>query len=85
MLKYYKNYNQNKKIMNAITIELGNVGSKEQALRISEKLNGKTYYNFQVDYSVYMGNYPASVTTFYKGATVKEVTSMLMFLMACEL
>ena len=71
--------------MKAITIELGNVGSKEQALRISEKLNGKTYYNFQVNYSAYMGNYPVSVTTFYKGAKVKEVTSMLMFLMACEL
>lgn len=41
--------------MKAITIELGNVGSKEQALRISEKLNGKTYYNFQVDYALNIG------------------------------
>jgi len=71
--------------MEAITIEIGNVGSKEQALRIAEKINGKTYYDFQVNYSACCGNYPVSVITFYKGAKVQEVTKMLMFLMACEL
>ncbi len=68
-----------------ITIELGNVGSKEQAEKIAKKLNGQSYYNFQVDYAVWMGNYPVSVSTDYEGVTENEVTKMLMFIMACEL
>ena len=67
------------------TIELGNVGSKEQAVKIADKLNGKTYYNFQVDYSAYMGNYPVMVSTDYPNAVEEDVIKMLLFLMACEL
>lgn len=68
-----------------ITIELGNIGSKEQAEKIYNKLNGKTYYNFKVEYSPMMGNYPVQVTTDYEGAEESEVKEMLMFVMACEL
>ncbi len=68
-----------------ITIELGNVGSKEQAEKIAKKLNGKTYYNFQVEYSSCAGNYPISIGTDYEGAEEKKVKEMLMFVMACEL
>lgn len=68
-----------------ITIELGNIGSKEQAEKIAKKLNGKTYYNFQVEYGICAGNYPVSVSTDYEGAEENEVRGMLMFVMACEL
>jgi hypothetical protein len=68
-----------------VTIELGNVHSKEQAQKIIEKLSGQTYYNFQVDYGVYAGNYPVTVSTDYPGATEEEVKNMLLFVMACEL
>lgn len=67
------------------TIELGNIGSKEQAEKIANKLNGKTYYNFQVHYGIYAGNYPVSVSTDYEGATEQEITEMLLFVLACEL
>ena len=68
-----------------ITINLGNVGTKEQAEKIANKLNGKTYYNFQVEYSSMMNNWPVMVSTDYEGAVKKEVRKMLMFVMACEL
>lgn len=71
--------------MTTVTIELGNVGSKEQAEKIAEKINGKTYYNFQVQYSPDAGNYPVIVFTDYKDADESEVKEMLMFVMACEL
>jgi len=67
------------------TIELGNVQSEDQAKKLVEKLNGKTYYNFSVQYGTYAGNYPVTVTTEYEGAKKKEVKSMLMFVMACEM
>lgn len=68
-----------------ITIELGNIGSKEQAEKIAKKLNGKTYYNFKVEYGICTGNYPVSVSTDYEDAEENEVKEMLMFIMACEL
>lgn len=68
-----------------VTIELGNIGSKEQAERIANKLNGKTYYNFKVEYAPCAGNYPVSVSTDYEGAEEEEVKEMLIFVMACEL
>jgi len=71
--------------MTTITIGLGNVGSKEQAEKIFQKVNGKTYYNFQVQYSPDAGNYPVIVFTDYKNADEQEVRDMLMFVMACEL
>jgi len=67
------------------TIELGNIGSKEQAEKIAEKLNGKTFYNFQVEYSIYMGNYPVCVSTENETATEEEIKEMLLFVLACEL
>ena len=67
------------------TIELGNIGSKEQAEKIVKKLSGKTYYNFQVSYSPDAGNYPVIVSTDYKDADKEEFQSMLMFVMACDL
>ena len=75
----------NKKEDKKMTIELGNVQSKEQAEKIVEKLNGKTYYGFSVDYGIIAGNYPVSVSTDYEGAIKSEVMEMLLFVMACEL
>ena len=79
------NKQKNLKKSKMITIELGNIGSKEQAEKIANKLNGKTYYNFQVEYGICAGNYPVSVSTDYEGAEENEVIEMLMFVMACEL
>ena len=79
------NKQKNFKKSKMITIELGNIGSKEQAEKIAKKLNGQTYYNFQVEYGIYAGNYPVSVSTDYEGAEENEVIGMLLFVMACEL
>ena len=68
-----------------MTIELGNIGCEKQAKKLVEKLNGKTYYNFHVDYGIACNNYPVYVQTDYEGATEEEVKDMLMFVMACEL
>ena len=68
-----------------VTIDLGNVGSKEQAYKIASKIHGKTYYDFQVSTSIDAGNWPVQIWTNYPGATEKEVNDMLLFVMACEL
>jgi hypothetical protein len=68
-----------------ITIELGNIGSEKQALRIREKLEGKTYMEFIVEYGICAGNYPVTVSTNYEGVTMDEFRNMLGFVMACEM
>jgi len=67
------------------TIELGNIGSKEQAEKIANKLNGKTFFNFIVEYGICQGNYPVSVSTEREETTEEELKDMVMFVMACEL
>ena len=67
------------------TIELGNIGSKEQAEKLMLKLNGKTYMNFIVDYSVMMGNYPVRVSTERPDTTEDELKNMVLFYLAYEL
>lgn len=67
-----------------VTIELGNIGNKEQAQKLVSKLNGKTYMNFIVDYGIYAGNYPVSVST-NSEVTEDELKNMLLFVMASEL
>lgn len=67
------------------TIELGNIGSKEQAEKIAKKLNGKTYYNFIVSYGICAGNYPVSVSTEYQDCDINEFRQMVLFFLACEL
>lgn len=67
------------------TIELGNIGSKEQAEKIANKLNGKTYFDFIVSYGICAGNYPVSVSTEYKNCDIEEFRQMVLFCLACEL
>ena len=67
------------------TIELGNVGSKEQADKLVAKLSGKSYFNFMVEYGTFAGNYPVTVSTDYPTATKKAFRNMLMFVLASEL
>ena len=71
--------------MKYLTIELGNIGSEEKAKRIHYKLNGKTYFDFIVDFSPAAGNWPVSVSTTKKGAKMKDFREMLLFVMASEL
>lgn len=67
------------------TIELGNIGSKEQAEIVTLKLSGKTYMNFIVDYSVSAHNYPVSVSTERPDTTEDELKDMVLFYLACSL
>ena len=67
------------------TIELGNIGSKEQAEKIALKLNGKTYFDFIVSYSPDAGNYPVVVSTERPETTEDELKNMVLFVLACEL
>ena len=66
------------------TIELGNIGSKEQVEKLIAKLSGKTYMNFIVGYSVDAGNYPVIIST-ESEVTENELKDMVMFVLACEL
>lgn len=68
-----------------IIIELGNIGNQQQAEKIKNKIEGKTYYNFIVDYAPAAGNYPVTVSTDYPNADESEAKDMLMFLLASEL
>ena len=67
------------------TIELGNIGSKEQIERLTLKLKGKSYMNFIVDYSVAAGNYPMSISTERPGTTEEELKDMVLFYLASEM
>jgi CHASE3 domain sensor protein len=66
------------------TIEIGNIGSKEQAQKLVSKLQGQTYMNFIVQYGKYAGNYPVTVLTERPETTEEELREMLLFYMACE-
>ena len=68
-----------------ITIKLGNFDSKEQVEKIKNKLNGESYYNFEVSHGIYMSNYPVYVSTSYEGAKENEVKDMLLYVMATKL
>lgn len=67
---------------NQIGIELGNIGSKQKAERIREKIQGQTFFNFQVFFGPCAGNYPVTVTADNEAGTEDEARQMLMFLMA---
>ena len=66
------------------TIEIGNIGSKEQAELLVSKLNGQTYMNFICEYGVYAGNYPLTVSTERTETSEDELKSMVLFYLACE-
>jgi len=66
------------------TIEIGNIGSKEQVEKLMLKLNGKTYMNFNVGYGVYAGNYPTTIST-ESNVTESELKDMVIFYLSCEI
>ena len=67
------------------TIELGNIGSKEQVEKLIAKLSGKTYMNFIVSYSPSAGNYPVIISTERAETTESELKDMVLFYLALEL
>ena len=67
------------------TIEIGNIGSEEQAEKLTAKLTGKTYMNFIVDYGICAGNYPVAVSTERPETTEDELKNMVLFFLSCEL
>jgi len=69
---------------NMTTIELGNLPSKEQAEKLIEKLSGKTYMNFIVQYGSYAGNFPAYVMTERPDTTEEELKDMVLYYLASE-
>ncbi len=68
-----------------ITIEIGNIGSREQAEKVKQVLQGKTYMNFIVDYGCCAGNYPMTLSTERPETTEQELLSMALFYIASEL
>jgi hypothetical protein len=66
------------------TIELGNIESLEQTNKIIEKLNGQTYMNFIVSYSVSAHNYPVSVSTENENVTEEELKDIVLFYLAAS-
>lgn len=67
------------------TIELGNIGSKEQVEKLILKLNGKTYMNFIVSYSISAGNYPVIISTDRPNTSEDELKNMVLWYLALEL
>ena len=67
------------------TIEIGNIGSKEQAEKIQKLLTGKTYMSFIVDYSVSCGNYPVSISTERETTSNEELMQMALFYISANL
>ena len=67
------------------TINLGNIGSKEQAEKLVKKLEGKTYMNFIVQYGICMNNYPVTVSTERAETSKKELRKMVTFYLAINL
>jgi len=65
------------------TISLGNL-SEKQANIVKEKLNGKTYMNFQVCCGIIPCARHVTVSTEYDD-TLEEIIEMLLFVMACEM
>jgi len=67
------------------TIELGNIGTEEQAKKIKNVLEGKSFYNFRVEYANMMQNWPVSVSTEYQDTTEEELREMVLFNLALEI
>jgi hypothetical protein len=67
------------------TIELGNIGSKEQVEKLVLILSGKTYMYFIVDYSVSAGNYPLQISTLRENTSEEELREMVLFYLACNI
>ena len=53
--------------------------SKEQCIRIKEKLQGKTYFNFNIQYGGMAGNNNIIVTSDNKDHNNEELKSMFIF------
>ena len=67
--------------MATITIASTN---RESAAKFADRINGKTFMNFQVICAPYAGQIEVSVTTDYTSDT-QEAQDMLNYLMFCEL
>jgi len=66
-------------------INLGNIGSKEQAEKIQSKLQGQSWMNFQVIICSMQNNWPVTVATEDTTVTKKQLRKMVMFTLATEL
>ena len=68
------------------TLTIINIGNtdKHRADIIKERLDGKTYMDFQVICAPYMGSYSISVQTMYD-APRDEIIGMLLYIVATEL
>ena len=66
------------------TIDLGNIGSKKQADKIKETLQGQTFMDLQVIATPYMDNWPVTVATDYE-TTEDELKDFVLFYLAISL
>lgn len=65
------------------TIDLGSM-SREEGNKLAEKLNGKTFMDFQIIVAPGGGQWFVSAQSFYDGDK-EEILGMFLFLMASEL
>lgn len=66
------------------TVDLGNIGSEDQARKIRRVLQGETMMNFFVNISSEMGNWPVSVSTYREGTTESELREMVLYTLALK-
>jgi hypothetical protein len=67
------------------TIELGNIGCKNQVEKLILLLSDKTYMNFKVDYSIAAGNYPVTISTERPETTEEELKEMVLFYLSTNI
>ena len=69
-----------------LEVVLDGLFTERQAKSIKEKLSGKTYFNFEIEYSNYAGNYSIIVrSNNTSGHTQEELLGMFYYCCLCEL
>jgi hypothetical protein len=70
---------------NIISCEIGGFFSKNQCERIKEIMQGKTFYNFNIQYGGWGGNNTLLVSSEIEGYTSKELKEMFIYACLTEL
>lgn len=67
------------------SIFLGNVGSLEIVQKLQQKLDGQSWMDLKVNYSIDCHNYPVIISTQDTEVTEEELRRMALFCLALEL
>ncbi|MCE2756104.1 MAG: hypothetical protein LW818_08980 [Ignavibacteriae bacterium] len=66
-------------------IFLGNVGSLEIVKKLQDKLNGQSWMDMQVNYSIDCNNFPVHISTQDNEVSEEELRRMALFCLALEI